>query len=107
MSDWESRRTVWVGNLEPRVTEEILFELFLQSKEEVLSDRVLTFTSVGPLEDVTKPKNKNFAFILYTHKRSTGYAVRALNNISLFGQMIHVKFREKKRNDESRGKISA
>lgn len=31
MSDWESRRTCWVGNLSDKVTEEILFELFLQS----------------------------------------------------------------------------
>jgi len=32
MSDWESRRTCWVGNLSDKVTEEILFELFLQSR---------------------------------------------------------------------------
>merc|ERR1712037_784341 len=90
MSDWESRRTCWVGNLSDKVTEEILFELFLQ---------------IGPLEDVTKPKNKNFAFILFTHKRSTTYAVKALNNVCLFGQMIHVKFREVKRNEGSRDRM--
>ncbi|CAG5099559.1 Oidioi.mRNA.OKI2018_I69.XSR.g16581.t1.cds [Oikopleura dioica] len=87
MSNGKSKRTVWVGNLEPRVTEEILFELFLQ---------------IAPLEDVTKPKNKNFAFILFTHKESPDYAVRTLNKISLFGQKIHVKLHEKKRKRKSR-----
>ena len=51
----EEDSTLWVGNLEDRVTESLLFELFLQ---------------VGPLTSVKKPANKNFAFVEFKHSVS-------------------------------------
>ena len=41
---------LWCGGLADDVTEELLFELMMQA---------------GPVERVTRPKGKNFAFILY------------------------------------------
>ena len=52
---------LWAGNLEDKVTEELLYELFLQA---------------GPLDYVKKPKEKNFAFICYKHKDSVKYAMK-------------------------------
>lgn len=41
---------LWCGGLDEKVTQELLYELMMQA---------------GPVEKVTKPKDKNFAFILF------------------------------------------
>ena len=75
---------LWVGNLHSDVTEELLFELFLQS---------------GPLQYVKLPKDKNFAFICFKHTESVQFAMNVSKGLCLFGQMIHCKFRQAKGSD--------
>ena len=41
---------LWCGGLDDKVTQELLYELMMQA---------------GPVEKVTKPKDKNFAFVLF------------------------------------------
>ncbi|XP_008306724.1 RNA-binding protein 7 [Cynoglossus semilaevis] len=79
----ETDRTLFIRNLDSRVTEELLFELFLQA---------------GPLIKTKIPKDpegkpKTFGFAVYRHEVSVPYAVQLLNGISLFGRNIHVQFR--------------
>uniref|UniRef100_A0A4X2JT76 Splicing regulator RBM11 n=1 Tax=Vombatus ursinus TaxID=29139 RepID=A0A4X2JT76_VOMUR len=76
-------RTVFVGNLETRVREEILYELFLQA---------------GPLTKVTICKDKEgrpkpFGFVCFKHQESVSYAIALLNGIRLYGRPINVQYR--------------
>ncbi|XP_075460201.1 RNA-binding protein 7 isoform X2 [Ascaphus truei] len=76
-------RTLFVGNLEPRATEELLFELFLQA---------------GPVISVKIPKDKDgktkqFAFVNFKHEESVPYGMNLLNGIKLFGRPLKIQFR--------------
>uniref|UniRef100_UPI00358E7C21 RNA-binding protein 7 isoform X1 n=1 Tax=Myxine glutinosa TaxID=7769 RepID=UPI00358E7C21 len=79
----EANRTLFVGNLEARVTEGILYELFLQG---------------GPLLRVAIAKDKEgkpkpFAFITFKHEESVPYALNLLNGIRLYGRPLKLQFR--------------
>ena len=73
----EASRTVIVGNLDQRVTEELLFELFLHA---------------GPLVRTTIPREPEcgFGVVLYKDKVSVPYAVALLNRMPLYGRHMHV-----------------
>ncbi|XP_060702693.1 RNA-binding protein 7-like isoform X2 [Hemiscyllium ocellatum] len=75
--------TLFIGNLDQRVTEELLFELFLQS---------------GPLLAVKIPKDKDgkskqYAFVHFKHVESVHYGKNLLNGIQLYGKAIKIQFR--------------
>ncbi|KAF9794152.1 hypothetical protein SFRURICE_009529 [Spodoptera frugiperda] len=79
----EDNKTVWCGNLPEQVTEEILYELFLQA---------------GPLEKVRIPRDrdgrqKNFAFITYCHEVSVPYALNLFRGTSLFHRTLTLQSR--------------
>ncbi|XP_072470797.1 splicing regulator RBM11 isoform X2 [Notamacropus eugenii] len=125
MSDTREKaadRTVFVGNLEARVREEILYELFLQfeimnffiiskdvtptffwEKPVDLATRksLMTFErakQAGPLTRVTICKDKEgkpkpFGFVCFKHQESVSYAIALLNGIRLYGRPINVQYR--------------
>ncbi|CAM9862926.1 unnamed protein product [Lampetra planeri] len=75
-------RTLFVSNVDPQVTEGLLYELFLQA---------------GPLCKVVIPKSKPGvrslkAFITFKHMESTPYALAMLHGILLFGKPLQLKF---------------
>lgn len=77
----DDAKTVWCGNLSDQVTEELLFELFLQA---------------APLERVRIPTDRegrksNFAFITFKHEVSVNYALQLLNGTRLYDKPINVK----------------
>ncbi|KAJ8936329.1 hypothetical protein NQ314_012402 [Rhamnusium bicolor] len=77
----DDAKTVWCGNLSDQVTEELLFELFLQA---------------APLEKVRIPTDRegrksNFAFITFKHPISVNYVLKLLNGTRLFDKSINVK----------------
>ncbi|XP_069003781.1 RNA-binding protein 7 [Embiotoca jacksoni] len=79
----EADRTLFIRNLDTKVTEELLFELFVQG---------------GPLIKTKIPKDsegkqKTFGFAVYKHEESVPYAMQLLNGTSLYGRTIHVQFR--------------
>lgn len=82
MSHRESRdrRTLYCGNLHENVTEEMLFELFLQS---------------GPLENVTIKRDgrRSFAFITFKHEESVHYAEAVMENVFLFNRPLRLSAR--------------
>ncbi|XP_071371952.1 RNA-binding protein 7 [Centroberyx affinis] len=89
----ETDRTLFIRNLDQRVTEELLFELFLQA---------------GPLLRTKIPKDtdgkqKTFGFAIYKHEVSVPYAMQLLNGTSLFGRSIHVQFRSGSSHNSSPG----
>ncbi|NWI06459.1 RBM7 protein, partial [Tichodroma muraria] len=79
----DANRTLFVGNLDPRVTEELIFELFHQA---------------GPVITVKIPKDrdgrpKQFAFVNFKHEESVPYGLRLLNGIKLYGRPMRIQFR--------------
>ncbi|XP_035239780.1 RNA-binding protein 7 [Anguilla anguilla] len=79
----EADRSLFVGNLDPRVTEELLFELFLQA---------------GPMIKVRIPKDndgkpKHFGFVNFKHEVSVMYAMKLFNGTSLYGRPLKIQFR--------------
>ncbi|KAM9853417.1 RNA-binding protein 7 [Aulostomus maculatus] len=91
----EADRTLFIRNLDSRVTEELLFELFLQA---------------GPLTKTKIPKDpdgkqKTFGFAVYKHEVSAPYAMQLLNGTSLFGRSIHVQFRSGSSHGNNQGNL--
>lgn len=89
----DADKTLFVGNLDVKVTEEILFELFLQA---------------GPLVTVKIPKDKEgktkqFAFVNYKHEESVHYGKDLLNGIPLFGRPLNIQFRSGSVHDSREG----
>ncbi|KAM6400356.1 RNA-binding protein 7 [Rhynochetos jubatus] len=79
----EADRTLFVGNLDPKVTEELIFELFHQA---------------GPVVKVKIPKDrdgrpKQFAFVNFKHEESVPYGLSLLNGIKLYGRPMKIQFR--------------
>ncbi|KAL9965683.1 hypothetical protein ACROYT_G029521 [Oculina patagonica] len=90
-------RCLFIGNLDTRVTEEILWELFLQA---------------GPLEAVHIPKDKetgrqkSYGFVSFSHEVSVPYTISLLNGISLYGRAINVKTAQQNTGTNSPGNQS-
>uniref|UniRef100_A0A1L8DHV5 Putative rna recognition motif in rna-binding protein 7 n=1 Tax=Nyssomyia neivai TaxID=330878 RepID=A0A1L8DHV5_9DIPT len=73
--DNEHMRTLFCGNLSEQVTEEILYELFVQA---------------GPIEEVKIPKTRSFGFITYRHEATVPYALNLYSGTRLFGREIKI-----------------
>ncbi|KAJ4923257.1 hypothetical protein JOQ06_026362 [Pogonophryne albipinna] len=89
----EADRTLFIRNLDSRVTEEILFELFIQA---------------GPLTKTKIPKDadgkqKTFGFAVYKHEVSVPYAMQLLDGTSVHGRTLHVQFRSGSSHSNSPG----
>ncbi|XP_067166228.1 RNA-binding protein 7 [Apteryx mantelli] len=92
----EADRTLFVGNLDPKVTEELIFELFHQA---------------GPVIKVKIPKDrdgkpKQFAFVNFKHEESVPYGMSLLNGIKLFGRPIKIQFRSGSSHASHEGNLS-
>lgn len=79
----EADRTIYVGNLDCKVKEDTLFELFLQA---------------GPLTNVRickdkEGKPKSFGFVCFKHTDTVPYAMALLNEIRLYGRPIKLQYR--------------
>jgi len=86
------RATCYCGNLDLKVTEELLWELMLQ---------------VGPIVSVYIPKDKvtathqSYGFVEFRGEADADYAVKVMNMVKLFGKPIRVSksSQDKKDND--------
>uniref|UniRef100_A0A1D1XVK7 Splicing factor 3B subunit 4 n=1 Tax=Anthurium amnicola TaxID=1678845 RepID=A0A1D1XVK7_9ARAE len=73
--------TVYVGNLDPQVSEELLWELFVQA---------------GPVVNVYVPKDRvtnlhqGYGFVEFRSEEDADYAIKTLNMIKLYGKPIRV-----------------
>ncbi|KAG8384033.1 hypothetical protein BUALT_Bualt04G0076400 [Buddleja alternifolia] len=73
--------TVYVGNLETKVSEELLWELFVQA---------------GPVVNVYVPKDRvtnahqGYGFVEFRSEEDADYAIKVLNMIKLYGKAIRV-----------------
>lgn len=82
--------TCYVGNLDDRVTDELVWELMLQA---------------GPLVHVYLPKDRvsqlhqGFAFAEYQTEQDANYACQVMNGIKMFGKPIRVNKASSDRRD--------
>jgi hypothetical protein len=73
--------TLYVGNIDERVTEALLWELFIQC---------------GPVVNVHLPKDRlttvhqGFGFVEFMSEEDADYTLKIMNNIKLFGKPIRV-----------------
>ncbi|XP_012266275.2 RNA-binding protein 7-like [Athalia rosae] len=79
----EDLRTIWCGNLSEKVTEELLYELFLQS---------------GPIQKVSIPKDRDgkqrsYGFVTFRHTVSVPYALDLFEGTALFDRVLTMKTR--------------
>ena len=81
LADRNQESTVWIGGLEPQVSEEVIYELMLQ---------------VGPIVQLNMPRDKvsnqhqGFAFCEYRSEIDCDYAIKVLNMVKLFGKAIKI-----------------
>ncbi|CAL7938260.1 unnamed protein product [Xylocopa violacea] len=80
----DETRTLWCGNLSEKVTEEILYELFLQG---------------GPVQRVCIPKDRDgkqkaYGFVTYKHINSVLYALELFDGTSLFNRRLNISRRK-------------
>uniref|UniRef100_A0A5S6Q7Q3 RRM domain-containing protein n=1 Tax=Trichuris muris TaxID=70415 RepID=A0A5S6Q7Q3_TRIMR len=73
---WEDDCVLFVTNVPPRVTEELLYELFLQ---------------VGPVAGVSLKEGSTYAYIHFEDAESVPYSIAMLSGITLFGQQISLR----------------
>ncbi|KAK2076141.1 hypothetical protein QBZ16_001073 [Prototheca wickerhamii] len=80
-TDRNQEATVYVGNMDPQVTEELLWELCVQA---------------GPVVNVYMPKDRvtgehqSYGFVEFRAEEDADYAVKILNMTKLFGKPIRV-----------------
>ncbi|GAB1860451.1 RNA-binding protein 7 [Camponotus japonicus] len=79
----DNARTLYCGNLSDKITEDILYELFLQG---------------GPIQKISIPKDRDgkqrpFAFITYKHIHSVEYALRLFDGTELYNRTINMQLR--------------
>ncbi|KAG7583797.1 RNA recognition motif domain [Arabidopsis suecica] len=74
--------TIFVGNLHPQLSEDLLLELFVQA---------------GPVVSVFIPKDKvtnlqqTFGFVQFRNEEDADYAIKVFNMVKLYGEPIRVK----------------
>lgn len=77
-------RTVWCGNLSDKVSEDILYELFLQA---------------GPIERIRIPNDQgrqcSYGFITFQHACSCDYAIEIFIQTKLFGRLLNIQRRSR------------
>ena len=73
--------TIYVGNIDQKVSEEILWELF---------------TQCGPVINVHLPKDKisndhqGFAFVEFRSEEDADYAIKIMHMVKLYGKPLKV-----------------
>jgi splicing factor 3B subunit 4 len=79
--DRNQEATIYVGNLDERVTESLLWELFLQ---------------VGPVVNVFLPKDRisnlqqGYGFVEFMAEEDADYSLKIMNMVKLFGKPIRI-----------------
>ncbi|KDD73296.1 hypothetical protein H632_c2332p0, partial [Helicosporidium sp. ATCC 50920] len=80
-ADRNQEATVYVGNLDPQVTDDVMWEVFVQA---------------GPVASVYMPKDRvtgqhqGYGFVEFRSAEDADYCIKILNMIKLFGKPIRV-----------------
>ncbi|AAS50712.1 ABL059Wp [Eremothecium gossypii ATCC 10895] len=81
--DQNTECTVYVGNLDPQVSKELLYELFVQ---------VAPVSRIRYPKDKVKQEHQGFAFVELFSEADCDFAIKSLNNtVSLFGKVLKVR----------------
>ncbi len=81
LKNWIQDATIYVGGLDEKVSESILWELFVQA---------------GPVVNVHMPKDRitqnhqGYGFVEFMSEEDADYAIKIMNMIKLYGKPIRV-----------------
>jgi splicing factor 3B subunit 4 len=80
---WEQDKdsTIYIGNLDERVTDALIWELFLQSGR---------IANVHLPKDRVTQSHQGYGFVEFTSEEDADYAARIMNQVRLFGKPIRV-----------------
>ncbi|KPI42423.1 Splicing factor 3B subunit 4 [Cyphellophora attinorum] len=80
---WEQDKdsTIYIGNLDERVTDALVWELFLQSGR---------IANVHLPKDRVTQSHQGYGFVEFTSEEDADYAARIMNQVRLFGKPIRV-----------------
>ena len=80
---WEQDRdsTIYIGNLDERVTDSLIFELFLQSGR---------IANVHLPKDRVTQSHQGYGFVEFLSEDDADYSARVMNGVRLFGKPIRV-----------------
>mmetsp|Transcript_20459 Transcript_20459/g.50202 ORF Transcript_20459/g.50202 Transcript_20459/m.50202 type:complete len:213 (+) Transcript_20459:1755-2393(+) len=95
LSPMNPKLTIKVGNLDDRVNEKILWELFIQ---------VGNVKSIQLQKSSTPNIHKGFAFIEFEDDREIEYVIKVFNPLRLYGRIISIS---KTNDDKTKSSISA
>lgn len=93
-ADRNQEATVYVGNVDPQGSEELIWELFVQA---------------GPVVNVYMPKDRitnlhqSYGFVEFKSEEDADYAIKILNMCKLFGKPIRVNKSAQDRNSQDVG----
>ncbi|GAB4820932.1 hypothetical protein N2152v2_007978 [Parachlorella kessleri] len=93
-SDRNQEATVYVGNLDPQNSEELVWELFVQA---------------GPVVNVYLPKDRvtnahqGYGFVEFRTEEDADYAIKILNMVKLYGKPIRVNKASQDKNSQDVG----
>lgn len=74
--------TVYVGNLDDRVSEELLWELMLQAGSVI---------NVHMPRDKVTSQHQNYGFVEFRTEECAEYALKIMNMVQLYGKVVRVK----------------
>lgn len=116
-------RTIHCGNLpQEKITEELLYELFLQvcmrfhsihstgkdfGQLQFFTNKFFIYIQAGPLERVSIPKdngkNRSYAFITYRYQVSVPYALSVFSGTKMFNRELRLNNRNMNRTNDNTG----
>lgn len=93
-SDRNQDATVYVGNLDPQASEELVWELFVQA---------------GPVVNVYLPKDRvtnahqGYGFVEFRSEEDADYSIKILNMVKIYGKPIRVNKASQDKNSQDVG----
>ena len=98
ISERNQDATIYVGGLDEKVTESLLWELFVQvfSSIEIKSALKLKQYQAGPVVNVHMPKDRvtmmhqGYGFVEFLSEDDADYSIKIMNMIKLFGKPVRV-----------------
>ena len=100
ISERNQDATIYVGGLDEKVTESLLWELFVQvfgwPKSSLNTSNSLLSSQAGPVVNVHMPKDRvtmqhqGYGFVEFLSEDDADYSIKIMNMIKLFGKPVRV-----------------
>ena len=96
ISERNQDATIYVGGLDEKVSESLLWELFVQVTFIMPSNKCMSTFQAGPVVNVHMPKDRvtmqhqGYGFVEFLSEDDADYSIKIMNMIKLFGKPVRV-----------------